>query len=156
MSGPIVLILRILLAILLYFFLGWTLYTLFLELKLHSTILETRKVIPITLTVQFRNQAPQLFHFQQANVIIGRNPACECRLNEESISSRHSKLSFHHGHWWLEDLGSTNGTYLNNEALLLPTVVVSGDSFRCGETSLTITLLDSQGVTRVKEIPDNE
>jgi pSer/pThr/pTyr-binding forkhead associated (FHA) protein len=49
-------------------------------------------------------------------------------------------LSYHHNQWWLEDLGSTNGTLLNQEKLTIPTVVISGDEFRCGETRFTITL----------------
>lgn len=139
MIGSIVLILRIFLTISLYLFLGWILYILWHELKLHGTVLEARKVPPISLTIQIRKQELRVVHFHQPDFTIGRNAACECQINEESISSQHARLSFHHNNWWLEDLGSTNGTYLNNAALVTPTIVVSGDCFRCGESSLTVT-----------------
>jgi pSer/pThr/pTyr-binding forkhead associated (FHA) protein len=61
-------------------------------------------------------------------------------LEDAAASARHARLSYHHNQWWLEDLGSTNGTLLNQEKLALPTVVISGDEFRCGETRFTITL----------------
>jgi pSer/pThr/pTyr-binding forkhead associated (FHA) protein len=71
-------------------------------------------------------------------VTIGRNPACECQVNNDSVSAYHARLNYHHGHWWLEDLDSTNGTSLNQEKMVLPTVVIAGDEIRCGETRLIV------------------
>ena len=140
MSGPIVFALRILLAAALYAFLAWALLTLWQELKRYGSLLVARKAPPITLlTLPYTGEADSR-HFYQPAITIGRNPACDYIVNEDSISSRHARLSFHHGHWWLEDLGSKNGTYLNNEALLTPTVVISGDKIRCGEANLVFSI----------------
>jgi pSer/pThr/pTyr-binding forkhead associated (FHA) protein len=76
-------------------------------------------------------------------ITIGRDPGCECQVNDEAISSRHARLSFHHNQWWLEDLASTNGTLLNQEPLLMPTVVISDDKFSCGSTFFMISLSDN-------------
>ena len=140
MSGPIVFALRILLAAALYAFLAWALLTLWQELQQHGFLLVARKAPPITLSALTNAGEVDSRHFHQPAITIGRNPACDYLVNEDSISSRHARLSFHHGHWWLEDLGSKNGTYLNTEALLTPTVVISGDKIRCGEADLVLSI----------------
>ena len=40
--------------------------------------------------------------------------------------------------WWLEDLKSTNGTFLNEEKLDTPTVIVTGDEIRCGQVPVRV------------------
>ncbi len=140
MSGPIVLALRLLLTFCLYAFLAWALVSLWRDIKLQSALLATRRIPPINLTIFQQDQVSQVRHFIQAEVTIGRDPACECPVDDDAISARHARLTFHHNQWWLEDLESTNGTMINQEKLLIPTVVVSGDEFRCGKTLFTITL----------------
>jgi pSer/pThr/pTyr-binding forkhead associated (FHA) protein len=140
MSGPVVLVLRLLLTISLYIFLGWAFISLWRDIKLQSAFLSARRIPPISLTLTRADQVLQIRRFTQPEVTIGRDPACECSLDDDSISARHARLSFHHNQWWLEDLGSTNGTLINQEQLTVPTVVVTGDEFRCGKTLLAITL----------------
>lgn len=140
MSGPILLVLRFLLALCLYAFLAWAFLNLWRDLRQQSTLLATRRVPPISLTITRDDQPAQVRHFKQPEITMGRDPACECPLKEDTVSARHARLSHHHGQWWLEDLDSTNGTFLNQERLSVPTVVVSGDKIGCGETRLTITL----------------
>jgi hypothetical protein len=140
MSGPVVLALRLLLAVSLYAFLGWAFISLWRDLKQQGTLLASRKVPPISLSISRDEPALQARHFVQPEVVIGRDPACECPVNDEAISARHARLSFHHNQWWLEDLDSTNGILLNQEKLAMPTVVMSDDEFKCGETSFVISL----------------
>ena len=140
MSGPVVLALRLLLTVSLYAFLAWAFTSLWRDIKLQSALLAARKIPPIRLTVTQINQVSQVHRFIQAEVTIGRDPACECPVEDESISARHARLSYHHNQWWLEDLDSTNGTVLNLEKLAIPTVVISGDEFRCGGTLFTVAL----------------
>jgi len=140
MSGPVVFALRLLLTASLYAFLAWAFVSLWRDLKLQGTLLSLRKVPPISLSISRAGQAPQVCHFIQAEVTVGRDPACECPIEDAVASARHARLSYHHNQWWLEDLSSTNGTLLNQERLTLPTVVISGDEFRCGDTLFTISL----------------
>jgi pSer/pThr/pTyr-binding forkhead associated (FHA) protein len=141
MSGPIVLALRLLLTLCLYAFLAWALVSLWRDIRLQSALLVNRKIPPLSLAISQEDQVAQIRRFIQAEVTIGRDPACECPVEDNAISARHARLSFHHNQWWLEDLDSTNGTLINQEKLSLPTVVVSGDEFRCGKTLFTITLV---------------
>jgi hypothetical protein len=138
MSGPVVLALRLLLAVSLYAFLGWAFFSLWRDIKQQGALLASRKVPPINLTIALGEPTAQIRHFVQAEVTIGRDPACECPVDDEAISARHARLSFHHNQWWLEDLDSTNGTLLNQEKLAMPTVVMSDDEFKCGETCFAI------------------
>ena len=140
MSGPVVLALRLILAISLYVFLCWAFVSLWRDIKQQGALLASRKIPPISLTISRGELAPQARHFVQPEVTIGRDPACECPVNDEAISAHHARLSFHHNQWWLEDLDSTNGTLFNQEKLTIPTVVMTGDEFKCGETRLVISL----------------
>lgn len=140
MSGPVVFALRLLLTISLYVFLAWAFITLWRDIKMQGSFLVTHTIPPLSLTIRQAEAAPQIRNFVRAEVTIGRNPACECPLDDETISARHARLSYHHNQWWLEDLNSTNGTMLNQERVTLPTVVISGDEFSCGDTRMTISL----------------
>jgi pSer/pThr/pTyr-binding forkhead associated (FHA) protein len=81
----------------------------------------------------------QLF-FARADATIGRDPANEVHLEDSAVSARHARFCYHHGQWWVEDLNSTNGTFLNSERLKIPAVVMTGDLVRCGEVTFTVSL----------------
>ncbi len=140
MSGPFVLALRLLLAFSLYAFLGWAFYNLWRDIKQQGELLALRKIPPIKLTIIPGKSTSETRDFSLPEVIIGRDPACECRVDDETVSIRHARLSFHHNQWWLEDLNSTNGTTLNQGKLNMPTVVMSDDEFRCGDTLFVISI----------------
>jgi pSer/pThr/pTyr-binding forkhead associated (FHA) protein len=140
MSGLAVFVLRLLLTVSLYAFLGWAFTNLWRDVKLQSALLAARKIPPIILTLNLAGQVRQIRRFIQAEVTIGRDQASECPLEDDAVSARHARLSYHHNQWWLEDLDSTNGTFLNQEKLATPTVVSSGDEIRCGSTLFSVSL----------------
>jgi pSer/pThr/pTyr-binding forkhead associated (FHA) protein len=124
----------------LYAFLGWTLLTLWRELRAQGILLASQKTPGIGLNIQIGNLAPFQRYFTQPEILLGRDSHCDIPLPDDTVSIRHSRLSFHHGQWWLEDLGSTNGTRLNEEKVSIPTVVINGDQIECGKTAITIKL----------------
>jgi pSer/pThr/pTyr-binding forkhead associated (FHA) protein len=69
---------------------------------------------------------------------IGRAEACQVRLDDTYASQHHAKLSTRDGGWFLEDLGSTNGTYLNDRRLTAPVQVQPGDVVRIGKTVMEL------------------
>ena len=140
MSGPIVLVLRILLALALYVFLGWALWTIWQDLKKAGSQVALQKVRVIRLEVRIKERPVIYRSFSQPEITLGRDPVCDVPLDDESVSARHARLSFHHGHWWIEDLVSTNGTNLNREKLTIPTVLTNGDEISCGKASLAVNL----------------
>lgn len=140
MTGQILLVLRLLVTASLFVFLGVILTILIRGVNTQAKLLASRKVTPLSLMVQKEGQAPQMMNFSTAEINIGRDPAIECRLDDETVSSRHARLSYHHSQWWVEDLNSTNGSRLNDVPLTIPTVIISGDKIQCGKTTLTVIL----------------
>ena len=69
--------------------------------------------------------------------VLGRGDAAEIRLEDPFASSRHAQLILQAGVVVLEDLGSTNGTYLNEELLRGPAPLHSGDRVRIGDSEFT-------------------
>jgi len=152
MSGPVLLFLRLALGVSLYAFLGWALWTLWRDLRTQGQNLSTRKVPPIHLLVQTASGPSTLRSFAVPEITLGRDPACELTLPDETISVRHARLRYHHGQWWLEDLGSTNGTRLNRSRVVTPTVVTSGDRIECGESILSVSLAGEE-LSRTIPVP---
>jgi len=141
MSGVVVLILRIILVALLYAFLGWAVYTIWRELRDQGKALSAPR-IPILSLTPLRGEPDGMQTFSSPEIVIGRSNASELSITNDTVSSRHARLSYHHNQWWLEDLNSTNGTFLNDERVSTPTVVVSGDELRVGQVALLIAIQD--------------
>ncbi len=140
MSGTLVLVLRILLAAALYLFLCLTLWLIWQDLKRAGFQAIRPRVPALRLEVQAPGADPLFRAFSQPEVTLGRDPICELRLEDEAVSARHARFSFHHGQWWLEDLHSRNGTTLNSIKLTTATVLANGDEVRCGKATLRVGL----------------
>ena len=137
MVAVLILVLRILLLLVLFAFLGWTMFTLWRELNFQAQSLLPRKNPTITIIQESESQEIRQ-EFNQSELMIGRDPACEIQLNDETVSNQHARLWFRNKQWWIEDLLSTNGTFLNDERLEIPTILISGDEVRIGKVLLTI------------------
>lgn len=138
MIATVVLVLRLILTIALYGFLGWALWTLLQELKQQGDKLATQKKPNLTIHFKIGEGKESVQHFSQSEIMIGRDTNCDLSMMDEALSAHHARLSHHHGQWWLEDLNSTNGTFLNREILTTPAVVITGDQFKCGNTVFDI------------------
>ena len=134
MIATVVLALRFALAIALYTFLGWALFTLLQELKQQGNKLSTQKKPGITIFFSIGTKKDNQQHFIGSEIMIGRDTHCDLSVLDEALSSHHARITFHHGQWWLEDLNSRNGTFLNREKLNTPAVIITGDQFKCGNT----------------------
>ncbi len=138
MIATVVLALRLALAITLYAFLGWAFYTLLQELRLQGNKLSAQKKLGITFYIKIEDGKESSLHFSQPEITLGRDTHCDLSVSDEALSARHARVLFHHGQWWLEDLNSTNGTFLNHERLRTAAVVITGDEFKCGNTTFSI------------------
>ena len=143
MSAIILLFLRFALAITLYAFLGWALVSIWRDIKIQAEQLSYSQVTPIRLSFMEKDDLKD-YRFSKAEITLGRDTSCDCLLNDKTVSNRHARLTFHHQRWWVEDIGSTNGTFLNQEAISTPMIVTSGDQITCGQIVLTIQLENQQ------------
>jgi len=67
-------------------------------------------------------------------VTVGRAPGCGVRVDDAYTSSIHARVYRRDGTLWVEDLGSTNGTWLNGERLGSPAKIDRGDVVQVGGT----------------------
>ncbi len=141
MSGSIVLVLRLVMAIALYSFLGWALYLLWRDVNRQGSVISNKRVPNIGITIQPANGTQVERHFSQPEIIMGRDPGCDIPITgDDTISTRHAQLSYHHGQWWIQDLASTNGTFLNQSMIKMATVITSGDEIKCGSAKLLVNI----------------
>jgi|SRR5579872_2541487 len=72
-------------------------------------------------------------------VTVGRSPGCAVALEDDTfVSSVHARVFRRSGELWLEDLGSTNGTWLNDERVDGPSRIQRGDRVKVGSTTLEV------------------
>jgi len=60
-------------------------------------------------------------------------------IDDEYASSHHARFRVAHGLWYVEDLGSTNGTWLKGRQIHAPQLLKKGDKVRIGHTFMTVT-----------------
>jgi pSer/pThr/pTyr-binding forkhead associated (FHA) protein len=137
MSGILVLLLRVVMAVSLYAFLGLVIFLVWKDLRQQGTAAARQQIPPLTLQVQGEGSRRE-FIIRNAEAVIGRDPGCEVRLEDGTISARHARLRYHHKQWWLEDLNSTNGTMLNDQPVRQSAVLDSGDRITCGSFELRL------------------
>jgi hypothetical protein len=74
----------------------------------------------------------------EAHITIGRAEDSTLVITDDYASARHARLVPRDGQWFVEDLGSTNGTYLDRGKVSGPTPVPLGVPIRIGRTSLEL------------------
>jgi hypothetical protein len=74
----------------------------------------------------------------QQQITLGRANDATLVLNDDYASSRHARIFPQDGQWIVEDLGSTNGTYLDRQKVTRPTPVPLGVPIRIGKTVLEL------------------
>ena len=73
-----------------------------------------------------------------AAILIGRAQSCTLVLDDDYSSSRHARLFSEDGQWYVEDLGSTNGTFLGHDRVTDPVPVGVGAQVRIGQSVLEL------------------
>jgi pSer/pThr/pTyr-binding forkhead associated (FHA) protein len=97
-----------------------------------------RRKVPTKLFVLDEKGRKTATHRLGGTLQVGRAPTCQIRLDDNYISQLHAKISERNGAWVVEDLGSTNGTYLNQRKVSAPAEISAGDRIRVGKTVLEV------------------
>ncbi|MDR3069600.1 MAG: FHA domain-containing protein [Propionibacteriaceae bacterium] len=71
-------------------------------------------------------------------IVIGRADDCQLILEDDYVSTHHARLARNNNYDVVEDLGSTNGTFVNNQRISVPTQVGPGDSIRIGQSVMVL------------------
>ena len=94
--------------------------------------------LPRTLVVTQGSLKGTTIGLGQAPILIGRAPECTLVLEDDYASGRHARLSLQQGTWMVEDLGSTNGTFLGRDRVEGQLPIPPGASVRIGRTVIEL------------------
>lgn len=94
--------------------------------------------VPTTLVIHGPDGAKPRPIRLEAATTIGRAPECELRIEDTYASQEHARIFGRNGGWYVEDLGSTNGTFVNEQRLVAPALLQPGDRVRVGTTVLEL------------------
>lgn len=67
---------------------------------------------PVKVRIEKGEARRSAEHFER-RFTLGRGTQCDIQFNDPQVSSRHAEIVWERGEWWVQDLHSTNGTYLN-------------------------------------------
>ena len=136
--------LRVVTTIILYLFLGIAFYIIWRDLKqveVPQKELQASYCLRVLASAGDRSLLVGQMLPLQPVTVLGRDPGNTIILDDAAVSSRHACLTQQNGVWWLEDLGSRNGTLLNELPLSRPTSLTDGDIICVGSARFRLELL---------------
>ena len=93
---------------------------------------------PRILSITQGNQAGLSAELASGVIMIGRGADCQLILDDDYVSTRHARVATGESGVYIEDLGSTNGTYVNGQRITAPTIITLDDTVRIGKTILRL------------------
>jgi len=108
------------------------------QLKAKTRPPRTSRQTPQQLLVTAGTLAGTSLGLTDQQITIGRAGDATLVLSDDYASTRHARLFPQDGQWLVEDLGSTNGTYLDRQKVTQPTPVPLGVPIRIGKTVLEL------------------
>ncbi len=97
-----------------------------------------RRGSPTHVLVVEGGNAGERAELDQAPILIGRGTDAAIRLDDDYVSTRHARIAASGDQWFVEDLGSTNGTYIGSARITQPTTLTLGTQVRIGKTILEL------------------
>ncbi len=131
----LLLIIRVLLALVLYSFFGFALYLIWRSVPRNTGFVGGA---PEMYAIEYQGERMTQPHLLRPVNLIGRAVDNNIVLADEMVSAHHARITFHGGQWLLEDLGSRNGTYVNDHRLEGPLAITQEDRIQIGAAILEL------------------
>ncbi|MEJ7634707.1 FHA domain-containing protein [Aeromicrobium sp.] len=90
--------------------------------------------VPTKLQVVSGPNSGQSVPLGDTPILLGRGTDAAIRLDDDYVSTRHARFATNGEQWFVEDLGSTNGTYLGSQRITSPIPIGIGIAVRLGKT----------------------
>lgn len=100
-------------------------------------------VLPARLRVVSGARTGQIFPLGRDNLSMGRNDTNDIVLDDPMVSGVHCRLRYGQGAWYVQDAGSSNGTFVNGERVAARRLV-DGDRLELGGTQLVFEVLPEE------------
>jgi hypothetical protein len=88
--------------------------------------------------------ARSTFEVTKSGATIGRGPESAIQLADFSVSRKHAKITYRQGAYWLSDLGSMGGTWIDGTKLAAPRRVATGQTIDIGVCRLTVVSAETE------------
>jgi len=101
----------------------------------------------IHLIMQTGPNVGKSYELKQEKISLGRDVSNDIVINDPEISRRHAQLKFQSNGYTIEDLGSTNGTFIDGQKLIGPHILVNQETINLGENVSLVyqsTAIDSE------------
>jgi pSer/pThr/pTyr-binding forkhead associated (FHA) protein len=93
---------------------------------------------PRELVVHFPDGRPKVLPLDGSEIRFGRNDSCTVRLSDSYVSEQHARVYQSGDEWLVADMGSTNGTFLNQAKVTQPAPIAPGDQLGIGKTVVEV------------------
>jgi len=104
--------------------------------------------------VVVRGAIPMVVSFvEDQPVLIGRSKECPLRLDSSDISARHARMGYENGQFWIEDLGSTNGTFVDGQQISGRVSLAPGISVVLGREIGVFGVTTESQIERAQSLP---
>lgn len=92
----------------------------------------------------------------QPMTTIGRSATNTLVVQDETVSARHAAVEYRDGRWWVHDMDSTNGTYVNRRRLVGTTELRAGDLLHAGRVALQFAVEVPHAYAEQEQPPSRE
>ena len=98
----------------------------------------------LTLRLESERGGGSMFAVTKSGATIGRGPESTIQLADLSVSRKHAKITYKQGAYWLSDVGSMGGTWLDGTKLAAPRRVAVGQTIDIGVCRLTVVSAEAE------------
>jgi hypothetical protein len=117
--------------------------------------LESAPADGVTLRLETERGSRSTFQVTKSGATIGRGPESTIQLADLSVSRKHARIAYRQGAYWLSDLGSMGGTWVDGTKLAAPRRVATGQTIDIGVCRLVVVVAAEGEKTGAAKGPSN-